>query len=180
MKIQKLSLALITTVILAACSAAKANPKATEEEKIYIYQGCEKIKTIQMDQSQKAAYLAFKQQERKIAELEIPLHDMDEELAKYEQELEALSEDLIVETEGKIIVDSAVIKKHEEIAQKMQKAVRLRQGDIEELELHAKEIEAAAFLFEKEIRKSLKGYDGKDIQISIGKKRNMGRCEFSA
>lgn len=180
MKIQKLSSALIATFILAACSTAKANSSASEEEKIYIYQGCEEIKAIQMDKSQKAAYLAFKQQESKFAELEIPLQDMDEELAKYEQELEALSDDLVTETEGKIIVDRAVIKKHEEIAQKMQKAVRLRQSDIKELELHAKEIEAAAFLFEKEIRKSIKDYDGKDIQISIGKKRNIGRCEFSA
>jgi hypothetical protein len=180
MKIQKLSIALIATGVLAACSIANAGSKAQEQEKIYVYQGCKQIKEITMDESQKVAYSKFKQQEKKLAELEIPLNDMDEELAKYEQELEVLSDDIVIETEDKLVVNRAVVRKHEEIAEKMQQVVRARQGDIKELELHAKEIEAAAFQFEKVIRKSLQGFKGKDIQISIGKKRNIGRCEFSA
>jgi len=177
MTLQKLTLALTTGAVLAACSIANAKPDVKDDYTIYVYEDCKQVKQIAMTAEQIQAYKALKQQEDSMRGLELPIKEMEKKLAVHEKELDQLSGEMVIEEDDRVIVNRALIRQHEDIAEKMERVVKLHETDIRKLELQAQEIEAVASQFEKLIKPSLSGYTDKSIHVSIGKHNKNWRCE---
>lgn len=174
MKIEKLVITLAAIATMAACSIA--NAQVDKDYNIYVYEDCEQVKKIQMSEHQIKAYTELKQHEKLMEGFELPLQQMEQQLAVHEQELEALSGEMIIETADRMVVNKALVAKHTEIAHKMEKVVAEHRADIHELEQHARKIEQAAHEFERVIQPSLGKYKNKNIHIQIGNNSNW-KCQ---
>lgn len=177
MKIEKITIAITSAVVLAACSIANANTETSKDHNMYVYQDCQQVQTIAMTAEQVEAYKALKAHEVKMEKLELPLEKMEQELEVHERELELLSEDFVYEDGDKIVVNKALVKQHEAIARKIEQVVASHQQDIDELEREARVIERLADKFEQVIEPSLAQYDGQNVQIQIGQNNTNWHCQ---
>ncbi len=164
------------SVITMTATAVNAATEAKQEYKIFVYQDCQKVDEIPMNEAQITAYQKLNGLESTMRELEIPVDEMEEELASYEQEFEQLSDKIVEESEGAITVNKAMIKQHEKIAKKMQAVVSAHQKDLGLLEKQANVIQAAAHQFEQAIKPSIKQYQNQHITINIGTHEPDWQC----
>lgn len=174
MKLQNLALTLTSIITISACSIA--NAQSEQDFNIYVYKDCQQIKKIQMSEYQINAYTELKKHEKLMASLELPMKDMERKLSIHEQELDALSGELVVESGDELTVNKALMKKHTAIAHKMEQVVAEHRMDIHDLELQAQEIRQAAHEFEQAIQPSLGEYKEKDIQVQIGSNNRSWDC----
>lgn len=165
-----------TSVASMATTVVNAATDEDKSYKIFVYQDCQKLDEIQMNQTQIAAYQKLNDFESTMRELEVPVEEMEEKLASYEQEFEQLSDKIVEESEDAITVNKAMIKQHEKIAKKMQAVVRAHQKDIGLLEKQASVIQAAAHQFEQAIKPSIEQYKHKNITINIGSEEPNWQC----
>lgn len=166
MKMKKMILTVSSITAIAACSIATAQQQT--DFNIYVYEDCKQVKKIQMSEHQIKAYTDLKQHEKEMQSLELPLKKMEKQLAVHERELDALSGELLIESEDRLVVNKALMKQHTQIAHKMEQVVAEHRADIHELERQARRIEKIAHQFEKAIQPSLGQYKSKDVQIQIG------------
>lgn len=177
MKTEKLTLVLASVFILGACSIANATPDKEKDLNIYVYQDCQPIDTIAMDEQQIAAYQALKNHELKMTKLEQPLQQMEKQLASHERELEQLSEQLMLEYDDKIVINKAIVEQHKHIANKIKQVVASHQADINKLESEADSIKHLAEQFQQTIEPSLALYQGKNIQVQIASATQYWDCK---
>ncbi len=174
---QNLALVFTSAAIISASLMASAKAQQQEEYKIYIYKDCEAVQEIVMNAEQVEAYNAFKNHEKLMAKLELPLEEMEQQLELHEQELDSLSDNFVIETEDSLVVNKTLVEQHEAIAKKMEKVVASHRKDIEKLELHARAFEGLANDFEKSLEPSLGNYRKQDIQIQIGQHKQNRVCK---
>ena len=163
----KAVISIISSVVLTACVTANATPDqaSNSDYRIQVFKDCEKVKDIAMSPSQISAYKAFQKIENKMALLERPVRDMDEELAEYHAQLEALSSNFKYEDENVLKVDKQKLRRHKEIARKIEQIVRSHEADIRVIEREARRIESASKRFEQAIKPSLVGLEHDQVQI---------------
>ena len=158
---------ILSSAVLTACVAANAAPdKQIESDyRIQVYKDCEKEKDLPMSPTQVSAYKAFQNIENKMTLLEKPVRDMDEELAEYHAQWEALSSDFKYEDENILKINKQKLREHKEIARKIKKIVRSHEADIRAIEQEARRIESASKRFEQAIKPSLVGLEHDQVQI---------------
>ena len=169
---------LISSAVLAVCVVAYAasTAESTQPLKIHVFEDCKKVDEVTLSQSQIAAYEKLQSTERKMKILEAPLKKMEQALKKQELALDNLSGEMVIENDSQFVVNKTLIKQHEEIAAKMEAIVHKHSDDIEALEKHARTVEQTAHEFETEIKPVLSKYDGERVHISIGEDNTSWRC----
>ncbi len=171
----RLTIIALSTFVISACSSAIAHNEhsankhsQTEGEYfIHVYKDCKKVDKIAMTDEQIDAYQRLQSHEVELKHHERPLQDMEKVLKKYEAELAKMEDQLVIENDDKITINKAAMKRHEEIARKMEAEVAKHASSFENIELSAREIEKMAHDFEKTIKPSIKQYDGDNMHISI-------------
>ena len=171
-------ISIISSAVLTACVAANAAPdkKTQSDYRIQVYEDCEKVKDMPMSPTQVSAYKAFQNIENKMTLMEKPVRDMDEELAEYHAQLEALSSDFKYEDENISKIDKQKLREHKEIARKIEKIVRSHEADIRAIEQEARRIESASKRFEQAIKPSLVGLEHDQVQIINSKTAKPFKC----
>ena len=171
--------ALLATTLLVIIFAASVNAQTNNDNnyKINVYKGCQKLDEIAMNSNQIEAYKALNSQELPMKALEQPLKEMEAKLALHEKELNALSGNLVEESDKNIKVNKAAIKKYEALAHKMELVVKAHQQDIQQLEKQAVLIKTAAKKFKNSVNPSLTKYKNQDVNISIGTQEKQSQCE---
>jgi len=169
---------ILSSAVLTACVAANAAPdKQTESDyRIQVYKDCEKVKDLPMSPTQVSAYKAFQNIENKMTLLEKPVRDMDEELAEYHAQLEALSSDFKYEDENILKINKQKLREHKEIAREIKKIVRSHEADIRAIEQEARRIESVSKRFEQAIKPSLVGLEHDQVQIINSKTAKPFKC----
>lgn len=175
MNLKKLVLTLSSLTVAAACSIA--NAQQGKDYNIYVYKDCLQIKKIQMSEHQINAYTELKKHESVMDSLEVPMKKMEQQLKLHERELDALSGEMVLESDDKLVVNKALVHKHTAIAHKMEKVVAEHREDIHKLELQARKVKQAADEFERVIQPSLDEYRTKGIHIQIGSSNFKQDCQ---
>lgn len=164
MKNLKLAISIATSTTIAIISMVQAQAKNAQDHKIFVYEDCKQVAALPMTDEQLNAYYSLKEQERVIERLQLPLESMESELEVYSEQLDELDVD---NDASYFSINEEQVRKHVEIAEKMQSIVTAYQPQIDELESQAREIEKYAYDFEKLIRPSIEAYDGDDVMITI-------------
>lgn len=176
MKMKPLSLSVLAASTFALTFWANAESTLASEAKIFVYQECTKLAEIKLNEEQFKAYKNLKENEHSFEDFEKPTHEMEKELAFYEEKLEKLSDQLVSETEDKLVVNKALVKEHKEIAEQMKRIVDAHKPHITAIEQRAERLSLAAKEFERLIKPSIKEFDGDNIQIHISNNENLDRC----
>ena len=142
---------IILTAALIASTYTALIWAATDTNNNYQFvavKNCKVVMQKEMNSEQREAYLAFKQQEHKMHELELPIQDIEIEIQQYSDQIESLVKLAIVDNEDSLYIDKSLLSKHEDIANEFSEFMSEYQTSFDALGEHGQVIVQYAETFE--------------------------------
>jgi hypothetical protein len=137
---------------------------------------CQVVMQKEMTPEQLEAYLALKQHEQKMQELELPIQDLEVEIQQYSEQIKSLVELAIVDNEDSLHIDKVMLQQHDIIANEFSDFMSEHQSEIEAIGEHGQVIAQYAKSFEAAIKGDLDDVNYDHIQIITPDKPTLNGC----
>lgn len=163
--------------MFAAITSAEERSRNLADYKIIALSDCAIVSEKVMTQEQLDAYLPLIDMENLMQDLQVPMDEMEEQLEVYTDQIEAMTELAVHETDDSIYIDKTYLSQQKELADKIRSVVSSYQTDITAIETHGEAIGEKAKVFERAVKSSLVDVDYDQIRIiSPTNHLNYGDC----
>ena len=172
----------ITTLTLAISTPNSGsnmhNPVDDNNYQLSLIKGCQVIAQIPMSADQTKHYLALKQLEEDMHQLEQPLIQFEQQSKQLAHEIEHLNALAVQETEDNLHIDEQYLAQQQEAAIRLDVLVNQYQADFDALAAQGDLMSATAEEFEQAIKPSLAGMAFEQIQVSsVGVAADTRYCQ---
>ncbi len=165
LSIATLSMLSLSIVLFGKTALANKNIE-TDKYSIKVIENCKVITEIPLTQQQIQAYLALRNEEDKMAELESPIPAIEAKLEEYTSQIEQLSQQTFTDTEKSFRINKVALAKQKQIVKKLDKLMVAHQADFDALSVQGKRIGDIADKFSKLIAPAIANIKHHHITIS--------------
>lgn len=133
---------------------------------IKVIENCKVITEIPLTPQQTQAYLALRNEEDKMAELESPIPAIEAQLEEYTSQIEQLSQQAFTDSEQSFRINKVALAKQKQVVKKLDKLMAVHQADFDALSAQGKRIGDIADKFSKLIAPAIANIKHHHITIS--------------